>query len=784
MKVGGQILWNVTPICKASQIYYLMGRRPMKDVFGNHLKGPIIPFGSLVEYHPITAKDQSRIHQFGKKVLPGLFLGYALYAGGIWKGDVLVADLEELETMDASEIYSKRLNAKEVIFPQKGEFTFPIADGRIKTPGEDQALRTSTLIRPRPNRGEGHIDFLGDSEGSLPQPHDSLPVAGEAMNDFWSMSGSFIYRHHVEPRVALYSPREESFPIPLKYIDVTRTTHTNLDVKLEKRIDDYWNIDGSRDLSDPWTGFTQFTLLDEKAPDGYTWSWGRSTRKQLTSRPDHLWPELWKSMGKNAKLKEKQKWAEEKIHLDNARKLRGIYLIDPEDKEYKETIKNARKKLETSVAPAMPCKIMKNCGSGRSDKNKTKLACILEANESTRMRMGNSEPHNHEDHIAGKGENSLQHYNLVHKFIPMPQAMKIPAAKAAVDKEWEKLEKISAWNLTKVKSKKQVIDEARTTGATVHFASLMDICHLKNAELEAKHQKYKGRVVLRGDIVKDNSGSYAVFTEQGSSASQMTAAKIMDIISRLPGCNGQAADAVSAYTQVKNGRFSQIIENSQIGVSRHLDSSTTTQWPKSWSSMEDPVVPLERNLYGHPLAGLLWERQFEKILLKHGWEKIPNWECLFVHREKGLFLSVYVDDRKLAGKKHNIDPMWKVLNKEVDLGEPTSFLDHVYLGCTQRQCEVSQNIVDNYRTMFESRISAGGLEKLPFSQNNRISSWSYDMVGHAKKCVERYCELANKTTQQLYKVSTPCIDDHHFKEEETKSVGELSSTCSQIVLKC
>ena len=73
---------------------------------------------------------------------------------------------------------------------------------------------------------------------------------------------------------------------------------------------------------------------------------------------------------------------------------------------------------------------------------------------------------------------------------------------------------------------------------------------------------------------------------------------------------------------------------------------------------------------------------------------------------------------------------------------------------------------------------------LPFPQNLRISSWSYDMAGHAKKCVERYCELANKTTQQLYKVSTPCIDDHHFKEEETKSVGELSNTCSQIVLKC
>ena len=200
------------------------------------------------------------------------------------------------------------------------------------------------------------------------------------------MSGSFKNRHHVEPRVKLYSPREESFPIPLKYIDVTRTTHTNFEVKQEKRIDDYWNIDGSRDLSDPWTGFAQFTLLEEKAPDGYMWSGGRLTRKQLTSRPDHLWPELWKSMGKHAKLKEKQKWSEEKIHLENARKLRGIYFINPEDKEFKETIKNARKKLETSVAPAMPCKILKNCGSGASNKIKTKLACILEADESTRTQ--------------------------------------------------------------------------------------------------------------------------------------------------------------------------------------------------------------------------------------------------------------------------------------------------------------------------------------------------------------------------------------------------------------
>ena len=169
----------------------------------------------------------------------------------------------------------------------------------------------------------------------------------------------------------------------------------------------------------------------------------------------------------------------------------------------------------------------------------------------------------------------------------------------------------------------------------------------------------------------------------------MIAAKVMDIISRLPGCAGQAADAVSAYTQENMEDAPKIwkIPKSEcadvwIRVPRH-------KWPKSWSSMEDPVVPLMRNLYGHPLAGLLWERQFEKILLKYGWEMVSDWDCLFVHREKGLFLSVYVDDVKLAAKK-----------------QPTSFLDHVYLGCTQRQYEMNKDIVDNYRTMFESRISA------------------------------------------------------------------------------
>ena len=156
--------------------------------------------------------------------------------------------------------------------------------------------------------------------------------------------------------------------------------------------------------------------------------------------------------------------------------------------------------------------------------------------------------------------------------------MKIPTSKAAVDKECEKLEKIPAWDKAKVRKESDVIQGA-TKGRKVHFASLMDLCHLKNDELETKHQKYKGRVVLRGDIVKDDAGSYAVFTEQGSSASQMTAAKIMDIISRLPGCDGQAADAVSAYSQVKMEDAPKLL-NITKSECPDMDSSATTQVAK------------------------------------------------------------------------------------------------------------------------------------------------------------------------------------------------------------
>ena len=175
--------------------------------------------------------------------------------------------------------------------------------------------------------------------------------------------------------------------------------------------------------------------------------------------------------------------------------------------------------------------------------------------------------------------------------------------------------------------------------------------------------------------------------------------------------------------------------------------------------MEDPVVLLERSLYGHPLAGLSWKRPFEKVYIGTRLGKSSKLGVLNFHWQKDHSHLCVWTERNWQARNTDISPTSKILMKDVDLEEPTPCLDHVSLGCTQRECQISKDIVDKYRSEFESRISAGAMDKLPETKATEkpdaepISSWSYDMEGHAKKCVERYCELANKTTQQLYKVA-------------------------------
>ena len=124
---------------------------------------------------------------------------------------------------------------------------------------------------------------------------------------------------------------------------------------------------------------------------------------------------------------------------------------------------------------------------------------------------------------------------------------------------------------------------------------------------------------------------------------------------------------------------------------------------------------------------------------------------IFVNRAKKLFLSVYVDDVIMADKTKNMDSTWKILLKGIDMGEPTSFLDHVCLGCTQKECARSNDIVTNHRDMFESRISVEAKEKPPTRASGKLdaeifSSWSYDMEVMQRNV---WKDIANLRTKRL-----------------------------------
>ena len=260
----------------------------------------------------------------------------------------------------------------------------------------------------------------------------------------------------------------------------------------------------------------------------------------------------------------------------------------------------------------------------------------------------------------------------------------------------------------------------------------------------------------------------------------MTAAKVMGIIARLADCDGQASDAVSAYTQVKMEDAPRLLRIPRSQCPDIWIRPPRHEWPKVMND-EDPVVLLERNLYGHPLADLLCERQFEQVLSELKLENVPNWEMpIGASTARSILIEIHGTTSKWVERSRIWRPSGRKLMKNVDLDAPTSFLDHVYLGCTQRECKLNEICVVWIKYFCWSNWKIPEWKK----RHAKTVAWSNDMEGHTQKCVERCCELANKKTKQLYKVSRPCLDDHHFKKEELESVGELSPVCTQIVLTC
>ena len=719
--------------------------------------GPTYPMGCHITYLPRNEAEKAKVHAVGGRRLQGIFVGYVQNAQGGFQGDLRFCDWDDIaEATHANNIFIKRTHADEIlpVLDEKGDFMFPLVEGDLSQPGQKAQLVRKLSRRERKKREEKELkdreaeeDAEDEDDPNIPprelltdrgQPQNPPPDICVAESDFWTCNSSVLTRHHVKPRSKLFVPSMFDCPIPLKWLDVYRHTITNLPDVKEANVNDFWRDTKCPALSGLWTGRTVFDIIRPKPPDGYKYICGwRKTKIQKTTRPDSMIPEEFNRLSKKNKAKEIEKWKIEGPKLEAARTRAKVHFVPvAEVEEYEKTLAEAKAKFSIPDAPAMETvayamvtrrqakearrqkweDLNNNLGQPTKSASSSSHIPSTSPPESRKRKwddgineMERTLKRCHDDKISGTSWGPLADFNetingfaLVHKQIDIKKAWGIPKAKAALDKEWGKLEKPGrpAWDLAGVRSRAEVEAEAINLKKTTHFGNVIELCSIKHYELKLEDPDYKGRVCFRGDVVKNEEGVHAVFSEQGTSSAHMASTKFLDVIARLPGNKGEDADAVGAYPQLLMSEAAEllgvdVIPETWVSLpTNHRPSKHFhPELMELWKGIKDPVCPMLRNLYGHPLAGLLWEKGSQKRIMSCGFERVKGWESLYVHREQQLFLGVYVDDFHMAGKADNLAPMWEKLGKVIDLDEPVSFDGNTYLGCQQENVIVPTEVI-------------------------------------------------------------------------------------------
>ena len=352
-------------------------------------------------------------------------------------------------------------------------------------------------------------------------------------------------------------------------------------------------------------------------------------------------------------------------------------------------------------------------------------------------------------------------------------------AKAAMQKEWDNLSNKGCWDIKSVREMDDVRAEAKRTGKTIHLSRVAGLCTEKGSELapDDPKRKYKGRVVYLGNQVRDEKWDHALFEELTSAPSTMQAGKALDAYGMFKGNTVEMSDAEQAYTQAKL--------DSPIVTWIELPSD---QWPKEWiGKYRRPVVILKLALYGHPDSGGYWERHCEAHLFKCGFKRIDGWNSCYFNKELKLFLTVYVDDFKMAGPRISMIEGWKRLRKGIQMEDPKPL--GPYLGCQEEEGtmiirdrsnplhpEIKPRKTDNP----DSVIKYQGSGKLV-----EVRAVKYDQELFTKSCVERYLELSkDKRNAKLSKVDTPFLDveDEPFDPENSPK-GVLAPIASKVLMK-
>ena len=708
-----------------------------------HFPGLRFPFGCKVDFKPSPlSREKQSASEPDTKV--GVFFGYELDPGGKWSGRYYVVSLTSFVGVPLIRSLSgtkARVHVQKVreILPIKGGFEYPLKekydqtnrtlegleeaerqvgtdmvkriDRRAPTLQEGSKIEGRTgavevdvrvgklkepVAPPEPEKViEGGKKSGMDGSAGLPSAASRSPLPGVTGGS--SASGSAGLPSAVQnpggsgsgsaglPSAVLPPP----LPPPPYISDDVGGGETSTPGPVKKLPYDMYVFKG-RDK--------QGYAVDER---------GQRIRKDIWRPPcfDSL---TWSSLTPKVQRDEYEKWRIETL-------AKGIELPKYEDLDRR--------------------RVVASCVDNDSDSNGEgvpDVVCQLEPDEEPypAMPVVPLQPSIHRDHIPSF-PSGLDLTCAVARPVNWAEREAQPAARAACDKEWDKLRnarpmdgkpgEVGCWREDLVEEHDVVKKRANENGEEVHFGNLLELCFEKNPEIPELAQ-YKGRVVFRGDDVRDQNNDVAFFSEMASSPATMEASKMGDMYGLLPGHHMQMADAKSAYTQARlRGN------KTYIHLPYHM-------WPQKWkdAGMRRPVCPLVLALYGHPQSGCFWEQHCDERVKSIGFiQAAEEWPSCYYHPEHKLLLVIYVDDFKLAGPKDKLKLGWDLVKSVIDLDEPHD--PDLYLGCvhkfhSMRVDDVDYNVVE------------------------------YDHENFLKSCVDLYLQLAPKGTK-LKTAWTPFVEE-------------------------
>ena len=572
--------------------------------------GKVIPFGCLVYFW----EDRKRPDSVAGKVSPssstGVFLGYNIQSGHVWRDEYLVAHLDGLDYRLADGSV-KVIRTKRLELPD-GDFVFPLRkDQQISVMDVDCDYEPTSDEEGNDDDDPDGDDGRGDGERARePSPRAEVtgdrPTSVEAEPPTEKGSADDLLDVFEDPGEG-HEPSSSSKKPPEKgKKDDKKKDYSWFELFYDDSVDPYKMPDGT------------------PVPKGYVYDGVRLVRyrkgsKRVPGYPSDLWNRL-------SQKERDRRWQEYQKKLEDKKK-----------DEDKEDPKGTCAPQASASGECVSEPVSHGISPGANAAN-----CNNEHFAAPSMPVEHDVYEPHRSSMRALVEDKLSEiqkkldfdlFANVAKVLTKHEITKSPGAQKALDAEWNKLLNKKTWDQSRVKECRSIVEEARRKGEKVHIGRIFEICTLKGSELPEgdPNRKHKGRTCFQGNNVFDESSDYAIFAEMSSSPASMEAAKILDAYGSQPRHSKEQADARQAYTQAIF-----------TGVPTWL-RLPRNRWPKDWQRLyKDPLVPMLLALYGHPDSGGIWEKHFEDRIATKGWVPVLKevWKSLFFNPSLNLSILV------------------------------------------------------------------------------------------------------------------------------------------------